>query len=128
MKNLRMLLIMLAVLVVVGGGAAALLLTMPAREETLFLFTLLPPPQTILETDAEEFSPLSPVENTEDSFRHRPRGRGDHHFRKSLPLPEQSSSAPSSQVEGLESFDIATSSITSGVQTLEGPAGHQNPG
>ena len=115
-KNLRMLLIMLAVLVVVGGGAAALLLTMPAQEEETSSSSSTAT-ETILETDAEEFSSVS-VENTEDSFVIVPVEEGTTTSEESS-SSESSSSSTTFTVEGLESFDIATSSITSGVQTLE---------
>lgn len=115
-KNLRMLLIMLAVLVVVGGGAAALLLTMPAQEEETSSSSSTAT-ETILETDAEEFSSVS-VENTEDSFVIVPVEEGTTTSEESS-SSESSSSSTQFTVEGLESFDIATSSITSGVQTLE---------
>lgn len=109
-KNLRMLLIMLAVLVVVGGVSAALLLTRPAGEEESSSSSS-NPTEAIVERDAEDISSIS-VENTTDSF--------------TLVAVEEGTSTGSDEsagegqftVEGLESYPLNTSSITSNVTSM----------
>lgn len=120
-KSVRSLLIMLAVLVVVGGAAALLLLlpTGATEEDASSAAVSQEERQSLLEVDAADVSAIK-VENSQDSFTILPVTVQPEESSASSDTGGTSASGPETSytIEGLEDYDVNTSTLENAAETL----------
>ena len=115
-KSVRSLLIMLAVLAVVGGAAALLLLS-PASpgEEDASSAASQEERQSLLDLDAADVSAIK-VENSQDSFTILPLSAGESVYVEGTET--EATPAASYTIEGLEGYDVDTSTVENAAEDL----------